>query len=50
MDGAVFAGMSWAYLYAFALFFLVIAVTTYYRRQMAVIEAKYKPSQTGADQ
>ena len=50
MDGAVFSGMSWAYLYAFALFFLVVAVTTYYRRQMAAIEAKYKPSGTGADQ
>ena len=50
MDGAVVSGLSWAYLYAFALFFLVIAVTTYYRRQMAAIEAKYKPSGTGADQ
>ena len=50
MDGAAFSGMSWAYLYAFALFFLVVAVTTYYRRQMAAIEAKYKPSGTGADQ
>lgn len=50
MDGAVVSGLSWAYLYAFALFFLVVAVTTYYRRQMAAIEAKYKPSGTGADQ
>ncbi|MBP8881362.1 MAG: DUF485 domain-containing protein [Dermatophilaceae bacterium] len=50
MDGSVFAGMTWAYLYAFALFFLVIAVTTYYRRQMAAIEAKYKPNQTGEQQ
>ncbi len=45
MDGKVIAGMTWAYLYAFALFFLVVALTTYYRRRMGAIEAQYRPSE-----
>lgn len=42
MDGTVVSGMTWAYLYAFALFFLVVGLTTYYRRRMAAIEAAHR--------
>ncbi|PID96833.1 MAG: hypothetical protein CSA84_03470 [Actinomycetales bacterium] len=42
MDGEVVSGLSVAYLYAFCLFFLVVGLTTYYRRRIAQIEAAYR--------
>lgn len=44
MDGFAFPGMSWAYLYSFALFFVVVILTTIYRRGMDAVESKKRPS------
>lgn len=38
LDGFVLDGLSWAYLYAFALFALVVALTTVYTRSMDRVE------------
>lgn len=43
MDGLVFAGLTWAYLYGFALFFLVVALTMYYTRAISKVEAAHRP-------
>jgi uncharacterized membrane protein (DUF485 family) len=44
LDGIAFSGLSWAYVYAFAQFAMVLVVTTIYRRQMDELEARLLPS------
>ncbi|MBL8929450.1 MAG: DUF485 domain-containing protein [Kineosporiaceae bacterium] len=41
LDGLVFDGMTWAYVYAFAQFFFVVILTTIYRRRMQQLEAQF---------
>ena len=48
LDGFVIGGLSWAYLYAFALFALVVALTTVYTRSMDTVERELATSQDGA--
>lgn len=48
LDGEVFKGVTWAYIYAFLQFFMVIIVTTYYRRRMDSVEDRLRP--TGLDE
>ena len=43
MDFEVVKGMSFAYLYGFALFFLVIALTMYYKSAMDKVERDHRP-------
>ena len=43
LDGLAFGGFSWAYLYGFAQFVMVILVTTYYRRAMDEVEHRWRP-------
>lgn len=44
LDGFAVDGLSWAYLYAFALFFLVVVLTTIYRRAMDKVEDDLRPA------
>lgn len=43
LDGFVFDGMTWAYLYSFALFFVVVILTTFYRSKMTRAERRLRP-------
>jgi uncharacterized membrane protein (DUF485 family) len=43
LDGIPFEGMTWAYLYAFAQFVMVIVLTMYYRAAMGAVEARVRP-------
>jgi uncharacterized membrane protein (DUF485 family) len=43
LDGIAFDGFSWAYMYAFAQFVMVIVLTTYYRRAMDSVERRVRP-------
>lgn len=43
LDGIAFEGMSWAYIYAFSQFVMVIVLTTYYRRVMDAAEKRLRP-------
>ncbi len=43
MDGLVFEGMTWAYLYGFALFFLVVILTMIYKSAMDKVEREHRP-------
>lgn len=43
MDGLVFEGMTWAYLYGFALFFLVVILTMIYKTAMDKVEREHRP-------
>ncbi|MDN5762214.1 MAG: DUF485 domain-containing protein [Microlunatus sp.] len=45
LDGGPFYGMTWAYIYAFALFFLVVILTTFYRSRMDRAEATLRPAE-----
>jgi uncharacterized membrane protein (DUF485 family) len=45
LDGLAFDGLTWAYVYAFAQFVMVIALTTYYRRRMDRVEARLRPAE-----
>lgn len=45
LDGYAFPGMTWAYLYSFALFFVVVILTTIYRRGMDAVESQKRPSE-----
>ena len=45
LDGAPFPGMTWAYLYSFAQFVVVIILTTYYRRKLDATEAALRPGE-----
>jgi uncharacterized membrane protein (DUF485 family) len=42
LDGLAFSGMTWAYVYAFAQFVMVIVLTTYYRRRMDGADARLR--------
>jgi uncharacterized membrane protein (DUF485 family) len=44
LDGFATDGLSWAYLYAFALFFLVVVLTTVYKRAMDKVEDDLRPA------
>ncbi|GGG48576.1 hypothetical protein GCM10011374_08710 [Kocuria dechangensis] len=44
LDGFAADGLSWAYLYAFALFFLVVVLTTVYKRAMDKVEDELRPA------
>jgi uncharacterized membrane protein (DUF485 family) len=41
LDGQVVAGLSWSFLYVFTTFFFVVILTSYYRSQMAKVEARW---------
>lgn len=43
LDGVAFSGLTWAYLYAFGVFVLVLVVTTVYRRRMDAFEHTHRP-------
>jgi uncharacterized membrane protein (DUF485 family) len=43
LDGVAFSGITWAYLYAFAVFALVLIITTTYRRAMDKFEHTHRP-------
>ena len=43
LHGSPFEGMTWAYLYAFAQFVMVIVLTMYYRAAMRGVEARVRP-------
>lgn len=43
LDGLAFEGMTWAYLYGFALFFVVVVLTTIYRSKMTRAERRLRP-------
>jgi uncharacterized membrane protein (DUF485 family) len=43
LDGIAFSGLTWAYLYAFAQFVMVILVATYYSRKTDAFEETHKP-------
>lgn len=43
LDGLAFDGMTWAYLYGFALFFVVVILTTIYRSKMTRTEQRLRP-------
>lgn len=45
LDGFAFDGMTWAYLYGFALFFVVVILTTLYRWKMTQTERRLRPPQ-----
>jgi uncharacterized membrane protein (DUF485 family) len=45
LDGLAYEGFSWAYLYGFAQFVMVIVVTTYYRRVMDEVEHRSRPAE-----
>ncbi len=40
LDGEVTPGLSWSFLYVFTTFFFVVILTSYYRSQMAKVEAQ----------
>lgn len=44
LDGFASDGLSWAYLYAFVLFFLVVVLTTVYKRAMDKVENELRPA------
>lgn len=44
LDGLAFSGITWAYVYAFAQFVMVIVLTTYYRRGMDKVESQLRPA------
>lgn len=48
LDGEIFPGLTWAYLYAFAQFFVVVILTTFYRSRMTGIEKRYGTDKTVA--
>jgi uncharacterized membrane protein (DUF485 family) len=43
MDGLVFEGMTWAFLYSFALFILVLVLTMIYKAAMDKVERGHRP-------
>lgn len=43
LDGTPFEGMSWAYLYAFGVFLVVLIITMYYSRRMDAVEQRLRP-------
>lgn len=45
LDGVAFTGVTWAYLYAFSQFAVVIVLTTIYRRRMDAAERKLRPAE-----
>ena len=47
LDGFVLDGLSWAYVYAFALFALVVALTAVYTRSMDRVEREVATSEEG---
>lgn len=42
LDGVAFSGITWAFVYAFAQFFMVVIVTTIYRRRMDAVEDQHR--------
>ncbi len=44
LDGIAFSGITWAYLYSFALFFEVVILTTIYQRRMDAAEDRLRPA------
>lgn len=45
LDTVAFGGLTWAYLYAFAQFVMVIVLTTVYRRGMDRAESRLRPAE-----
>ena len=44
LDGVAFSGITWAFVYAFAQFFMVVIVTTIYRRRIDAVEDMHRPA------
>lgn len=43
LDGTAFEGVSWAYVYVFGIYVMVLVLTTVYRRRMDATEHRLRP-------